>query len=58
MAKENKLQTVIAVRVDDDLKNRIVREQESENRRVISEMARILLIEALNVRAAKAKRKK
>ena len=56
MSKETNLENVIAVRLDNELHGRLVKVQESENRRAIGEMARILLVEALDLREARAKR--
>ena len=56
MTKENNLESVISVRLDSDLHERIRKQQETENRRAIGEMARILLVEAISHREAKAKR--
>ncbi len=58
MSSETKLSNVIAIRIDEVLSKRIEREQLRENRRVKGEMARILLVEALDVREAKLRRKR
>lgn len=56
MAKEYGI--TIAFRVEPELHDRIQKQQAAENRRVISEMVRILLTEALERREAKVKRGK
>ncbi len=58
MSSETKLSNVIAIRIDEVLSKRIEREQLRENRRVKGEMARILLVEALDVRETKLRRKR